>query len=401
MAPPLARSLFDLMDTVWALHCAEGMVPRAAVEAVKEHLSSELRPWELSHDDWLRPIEAVRGEAARLLGGEPADFTITSSTSGALTLVAQSFPWRPGDEVLAPLGEFPSNVWPWKALEGRGVRFREVPLWDGHLAGQGALESTAPAPGIDPEARLLAAIGPRTRILTLSWVRFQDGLRLDLRRLAEGCAERDVELVVDAIQGAGTVRADLSGLAAFATGVHKGLLAPQGAGLLWTSPDFRARLSPMGSWLSVEDGGDFKRPVTDLARAWLADGRKLEQGGPGGLLLVAVAESLRTIRAAGVEAIASHVDALQARLLSNLRGPLAENVGRLDGLRSAGRLGSILSFHHRGAGAQALQARVSRGYRKRIFTSAREGYLRVALHGWHDEEDLARLVAWLSEPAGG
>ena len=30
--------------------------------------------------------------------------------------------------------------------------------------------------------------------------------------------------------------------------------------------------------------------------------------------------------------------------------------------------------------------------RRGIYTSVREGYLRIALHGWHDEADVARLA---------
>ncbi len=268
---PLDRAGFDLApDVVWALHCAEGPVPRQSVEAARAFLEKELRPWELNADSWRKPMDDVRREAAALLGGEPGDYTLTGSTSAGLTCVAQGYPWRAGDEVLAPLGEFPSNAWPWKALAARRVTFREVSLWDGHLAGRRALDSAPPSAGQDPEGRLLAAIGPLTRMLTVSWVRFQDGLRLDLARLARGCQERGVALVVDGIQGAGVLPLRLEGISAFATGVHKGLLSPQGAGLLWTAPEFRERLSPVGSWLSVEEGGDFRRPATDLERAWLA-----------------------------------------------------------------------------------------------------------------------------------
>jgi cysteine desulfurase / selenocysteine lyase len=393
---PLDRSLFDLGEVVWAMHCAEGPVPRPAIEAARAFGEKELRPWELGVEEWLGLGEAVRREAARLFGAGETDFTLTGSTSHGLTCLAQSYPFREGDEVLAPLGEFPANAWPWKALAQRGVGFREVPLWDGHLAGKRTLESTPPPPRLDPETRLLAALGPRTRVLTVSWVRFQDGIRLDLLRLAKGCAERGVDLVVDAIQGAGAFPMPLDGLAAFATGVHKGLLSPQGAGLLWTSPAFRARLRPHGTWLSVEGGSDFKRPSTDFERDWLPDGRRLEQGGSGGLLLVPLARSLQIVREAGTAAIAGHVDAMQALLLSQVRGAFAPEAERLDRLRREGRLGPILGFHH-GGSPDKLPAMLREGFRQKIFTSVREGYLRVALHGWHDEGDVERIAGWLSQ----
>jgi len=277
-----------------------------------------------------------------------------------------------------------------------------VPLWEGHRAGAEAWASLPPTAEADPEAQLITALGPRTRILTLSWVRFQDGLKLDLARLAGACRERNVHLVVDGIQAAGTVPVALEGLAAFATGGHKGLLAPQGMGFLWTDELFRQSLSPSGTWLAVEEATDFTRPSTDFNRAWLADGRVLEPGGPNLLQASALRESLRLIQQAGVPAIAAHVAALQDRLLDALAdSPWQTEARRLQRLREAGRLGSILAFHHGGQGADHLQARLRAGYRNGVFASVREGYLRVAFHGFHTETDADRVVAWLAGTASG
>jgi selenocysteine lyase/cysteine desulfurase len=299
--------------------------------------------------------------------------------------------------VVAPLGEFPSNVWPWKALEGRGVRFREVPLWEGHRAGAQAWASTPPSAGDDAEARLLAALGHATRILAVSWVRFQDGLKLDLATLGAACRARGVHLVVDGIQGAGTVPCGLDGVSAFASGGHKGLLGPKGQGFLWTDPGFRQELAPLGSWLSVEDGESFDRPFTDHDRAWLPDGRRMEPGTPGLLACVGALESFRTVNDAGIPAIADHVRRLQEHLLDGL----ATNPGwsreaqRLRALLEAGRLGSILAFHHGGRSAAAMDELLARGLRRGVYASVREGYLRIAFHGWHEEADVARVLDWL------
>jgi selenocysteine lyase/cysteine desulfurase len=322
------------------------------------------------------------------------------NTSTGLEIVAQGFPWKAGDEVL-PLGEFPSNSWPWKSLEARGVAVVEVPLWGGHRAGASALDSTAPSAADDPEGRILAAITARTRLVALSWVRFQDGLKLDLARLGAGCEALGVALVVDGIQGAGTHVPDLRHVAAFASGGHKGLLTPQGIGFLWTSPAFRLELVPNGTWLSVEDGSNFRRPSTDLQRAWLPDGRRLEPGGYPGLACAGFLESLRLLNGAGVATLSAHIRGLQLRLLDGLDGLPAwkEEALRLRGLVYADRLGAILSLHHQGRGGDFLMGLLQAGIRSGIHASVREGYLRIALHGFHTEADVARILVWLSERA--
>ena len=239
-------------------------------------------------------------------------------------------------------------------------------------------------------------------MLSVSWVRFQDGLVLDLGRLARGCAARGVDLVVDGIQGAGTLPVDLDGVAAFATGGHKGLLAPQGLGFLATAPEFRKRLLPLGSWLSVEDATDFRRPSTDFDRDFLPDGSVFEQGVPDLLSGVALEASLEVLLAAGVEKIAEHVAALRAELIERLAGLPAwrDDAERLRRLHDAGRLGSIVALHHAGRGQQALVAIDRRGVGQGIYASVREGYLRLALHGWHASADVERIATWLADAPG-
>lgn len=398
--PPLSPEAFDLEEgIVWVMHCAEGPVPLSAVDASAGFLRRETQPWTLRfQEDFVGIPRRTREAAAAILGGRGDDVTLLSSTSTALATVALGLDWRPGDEVVLPLGEFPSNFWPWRALQPRGVSVREVPLWDGHRGGAAAWESTPPTPAADVEDRLLDALSSKTRVLSVSWVRFQDGLVLDLGPLAAGCAERGVDLVVDGIQGAGTLVPRLDGVAAFATAGHKGLLAPQGIGFLWTEAGFRRRLQPFGTWLAVDDATDFSRPSTDFERDWTADGTRFEQGLPNLLSCVFLQESLRMINQAGVDRIAAHIGALRRRLVAGLRETSAwrDEADRLAELDAAGRLGSVVSLHHGGRGFQGLDRLLKRGFGRGIYASVREGYLRVALHGWHTEGDVDRVLEWLA-----
>lgn len=397
--PPLARSLFDLgSDVVWIMHCAEGPVTRAAADAVAQVMQRELQPWTMRwNEEFVGLPSAVRREAAKLMVVQEQDVSLVGTTGSGLSTIAQGFDWREGDEVLAPLGEFPSNAWPWLALRQRGVVFREVPLWDGHRAGSAALASTPPPSDVDPETCLVNALSPRTRLVTTSWVRFQDGLALDLGRLGAALAHRGVPLICDGIQGVGTRRCHLDGVSAMACGGHKALLAPQGLGVLWTDPEFRAQLTPPGGWLAVEGATDFTRPGTDFVRAFRRDGQALEVGVPNLVGAAALQASLTLINESGIDAISAHIDRLQLGVVEALRGHeiWSDEAQRLSALHRRGRLGAILALHHGGRGDAWLQAMLRDGFRRQIFASVREGYLRVAWHGWHDSNDLARVIEWL------
>lgn len=407
MGAPVSRDIFDFGNVRWLLHCAEGPTPVEVAEAARRYMDLELRPWNRRmQEDVIDILSGAKAQAAAVISrpgaraAQATDISLSQSTSTGLTLVARGFPFEPGDEIIAPLGEFPSNVWPWKGLADRGVTFREVPLWDGHKSGREAWISAPPTAYDSPEERLAMAIGPRTRMVTASWVRFQDGLRMDLGLLGRLCRDRGVPLVVDGIQGAGAMAPDLTDVAAFATGGHKGLLAMSGQGFLWTDPDFRKRLSPVGSWLSVEEGGNFNRAVTDFNRNWQENGHKLEQGGYNVIGSLVLRGSLGVINEVGSHNIETHIRGLQAGLIELLRARAdaawRPELERLSALISAGRTGPILGINHMGRGPEFLDGLVARLHRHNIFVSLREGYLRIALHCWHDHDDIEAVAAALT-----
>ena len=397
LTPPLDPGLFELEDRLWLAHCMEGPMPKTAGAAIERIIRKEIRPWEMGWESDFLGIQAeLRRACAELIGADTSDISLMHSTSAGLTTVANCFPWKDGDEVLLPLGEFPSNHMPWKALEARGVVCREVALWPGQQSGAKALES-APPQAFDFEGQLLEAIGPNTRILALSWVRFQDGVRLDLKRLGQGCQARGVHLVVDGIQGMGVFTPNLQHVSAFATAGHKGLLGPTGQGFLWTRADFRPLLIPTGTWLSKPTAFSQGGNQTQDADLWASDGRRLEPGGSSVLGCAALNASVRILLEAGLGRIEQHVIGLQTLLLQSLADnpPWRPEAHRLLGLLEANHLGPTLCFHHSVLGLKHLEQLVARSQQHHITTSLREGYLRIAFHGWHTVRDVERALNWL------
>lgn len=392
-APLLSRELFDMPPEVfWFSHCKDGPLPRASAQAMQALLRTELRPWDVRwQQDFLDVQASLRARGAALLDVDAQDMSLVTCTSTGLETVALGYPWQHGDEVLIALGEFPSNRLPWLALATKGVRCVEVPLWDGHAA----QPASVPDARIDPEQRLLDAITPRTRIVAVSWVRYQDGIRLDLAKLGRGCRERGVHLVVDGIQGAGTMTTSFEGVSAFATGGHKGLLGLQGQGLLWTEHAFRQQLLPIGTWLSAP--AHFSQGGTQASSdaLWADDGRRLEAGSPSILSCAALAASIGLlVEHGGAAALQSHIIGLQRALLALLvkHPDWTAEAQRLDALVQAGRVGSTLSF---ALSDERCAHLLREAERRGIHSSTREGYLRIAIHGWHASGDIDYCAQWL------
>ncbi|GIV81143.1 MAG: hypothetical protein KatS3mg051_0497 [Anaerolineae bacterium] len=87
-------------------------------------------------------------EMASLINAESPDEIVgITATSNGLNAVAQAIDWQPGDNIVLADVEFPSNVYPWMALEARGVETRLVTYPRRRRVGRGVRRRTwTPAP---------------------------------------------------------------------------------------------------------------------------------------------------------------------------------------------------------------------------------------------------------------
>ena len=196
-------------------------------------------------------MEDVRRLGAQLVGADPTEIALVRNTTEGITLVAEGYRWRPGDNVVTLDNEFPSNLYPWMNLAERGVETRRVVTDNGRV-------------DLD---RIRDACDARTRIVSVSWVGYASGWRSNLDDLAEVAHRRGALLFVDAIQGLGVFPLDVSQtpLDFLAADGHKWLLGPEGnapqvslqiQGGLSDSPNWMAKrpglLAPVQSWSLLE-----------------------------------------------------------------------------------------------------------------------------------------------------
>ena len=174
-------------------HAAVAPWPRRAADAVSAFARENVAHGASDYPEWLKIEHRLRERLARLLNARAgSDLALVKNTSEALSFVAFGLDWREGDQVVIGNEEFPSNRVVWEALRPRGVEVVEVGL-----------------AGDDPEGALLAACGPRTRLLSISAVQYASGLRLDLERIGTGCRRRGVLFCIDAIQQLGALPFDV------------------------------------------------------------------------------------------------------------------------------------------------------------------------------------------------
>ncbi len=325
------------------------------------------------HSGWTKQIEQLRGRAAALIGARTEEIALIPTTTAGVSLVAEGFPWQPGDNVVLPDNEFPSNQYPWMHLAGRGVEVRRVAGGDG----RGLVD------------RLAAACDRHTRIVSVSWVAYGHGWRHDLVQLAEMVHGRGALLFVDAIQALGVFPLDVvqTPLDFLAADGHKWLLGPEGAGIFYLRREHLDRLRPLGlGWNSVVHCHDFDR----IELALRPTATRYEGGSPNVPGLLGLGASLELLQQFGTAAISGRIleiIALACRRLEALGAAIHSN-------RSAEHASGIVSFALAGRDPAAVRRHcLERG----VVLSCRAGRLRISPHAYNDAGDLDRLVEALQE----
>ena len=171
-----------------------------------------LREHEAALDD------AVLQAAARHLGVQPEEVALTDSTTMGLGLLYGGLRLRDGEEVVTTTHDFYST---YAALRLSGARVRRIRLY----------RDPAAASVDEILAAVRQGIGPRTRVLALTWVHSSTGVKLPLAEIAKVLPER-VMLCVDAVHALG-VEPPVVGPAFLSAGTHKWLAGPRGTGILY------------------------------------------------------------------------------------------------------------------------------------------------------------------------
>lgn len=321
---------------------------------------------------WHRRIAGIRSSLASLVGAGEDEVFLTGNTSEAIVIAASGFPWREGDSVLCPAGEFPALTVPLRLLGKRGVRLNLLPPRKDNTWTVGDIE---------------AAVDSSTRMLALSWVEFHTGFRHDPAALGELCRRRGLFFLVDGVQGAGALktRFDEWGVDMFSVGGHKWMLGPEGTGFGLLKRERLELLEPVtASWVSLEDPFDFLgkgAPEARFDKPLRGDARRFE----GGTLNVAGAHALgRSVETSlelGPEDIEARILSLGARAVAGLR----ERGFRVLSPQGEGQRSGITVFSR----ADGKNARLLAGLRKRkIVVGYPCGNIRISPHYYNNEEDI-------------
>lgn len=279
-----------------------------------------------------RILFEARESVAALFGiGDSSRVVFTHSATEALNLAVLGLV-RPGDHVITTAAEHNSLVRPL------------------HLAGQRGAEITwveADRCGHVSPAQIAAAVRPSTRLVALAHCSNVTGAIQPIGEIAAVARRAGALFLVDAAQSAGMIPIDVPamGIDLLAAPGHKGLLGPQGTGVLCVAEG--VDLEP----LFVGGTGGYSSGVEQPD----AMPERFESGTHNLPGLAGLGAGIDFIRVVGVEAIRKREEELVARLMGGL--------GTLPGVTCHGPLpgeprGSLVSFTVEGIDPQAIGFRL-------------------------------------------
>ena len=369
---------FEFEDVAYLNAAGQGPLPRVSLRAAQVSLEWKKHPHLLPDSIYFELPDRVRAGIARLIGGEPHEVALTTGATGGLAAVAGGLEWKPEDEVLLARGEFPAHFTTWLPMEAQGRLRVKV---------------------VAPRGRFLTAddfieqLGPRTRLVSASLVRFDDAARLDAPRVAQACHAAGAYVLLDVSQCAGAMPLDVKALGAdfLVCAGYKWLLSPFGTGFFWARSELieQMRVGPF-YWMALENAAQFH--TLSMGEFKLARGaRRWDSPETASFFnLAAMEASLEFLHRVGVETIWQHNQRLMDEMLARL--PLDRCLPASP--REAASRGPYACVTARSPEKSAALYQKLRD--AKVIVSLREGALRVAPHLYNTERDIDKLLSVLS-----
>jgi cysteine desulfurase / selenocysteine lyase len=319
-------------------------------------------------------LTRARRDFAAMIHAHRKRVAYVPNTSFGLNTVLWGMNLKRGDRLLIPELEFPAIIYVARNIVRQlGLHLDVLKCPDGYFE-------------LDDLDR---ALRDKTAAFVFSWVQYFNGYRYDLKGIAGICHRRSCLTLVDGTQGVGAVPVNVrqAGIDALACGAQKWLFGQPGSGFMYIAPETTRPVTPRYTgWLGV----DWRYRFHDLRR-WdrppYDDGRQWELGTYPYFALRFAQTGLELLRECGSQVVWRTLQRLHRRLSEGLDGT------RYRTLTFPEKRGSgIIAIE--GPNTPALQKMLTE---RKIFTSLREGRVRVSPHFYNTNTDIDRLIEAVRE----
>ncbi len=364
--------MFPILKKITYLNtAANGLVSKKAIKSGEEWLK-EREYGGVHWLEWYNEMNNLREEIAKLINAQPSEIGFVQNTTVGLNMVANSIQWSEESNIVTTDMEFPANKYVWQVVSKKhGTELRIIENEDGSL----------------PIEKFEEAVDENTRIIAVSWVQYLNGYTIDLEKLSKIAKKHGALLVVDGIQGVGSLRLDVkrTNIDFIAVGGHKWLMGLHGSGFIYIKKELVRKLDfPFAGWLGTKEPFNFNKMYYEPSD----DARIFELGNPSFIGYRVLHESIKLINKIGIENIEKRNLQLAKYLLENK--PAHAKVNEF--LNTAEPSSPIINIEVKN---------VENTYNKLLKTGvivARRGKgLRVSIHFYNNEHDIDKLLRVLGD----
>lgn len=366
---------FEFEDATYLNLAGQAPMPKAALRAVQSALEWKKFPHRIPDTAYFDGPNRVRLSLARLIGAKPEEIAVTSGASTGMSAVAYGLNWRAGDEILTAKGEFPLQYTTWNPMQAReGL----------------AVKVVAPRERFISADDFIAAMTPKTRLVSVSLVRFDDGSLIDAVRLSAACHAQGALLLLDVSQCCGALPMDVAALDAdfLVCAGYKWLLGPFGTGFFWAKAEHVANFRPGPFYWMAAEGAHKFASLADPAPKPVNEARRWDAAETGNYFnLAALDASLEFVLRVGPETVAEH----NRKLIEFMYGRLPKDRCAPASPLDPARRGPYACFAARAP--EKTAALYDKLRKENVVVSLREGNIRVSPHLFNTERDIDRLIS--------
>lgn len=366
---------FEIEDATYLNLAGQSPMPKVSHRAVQTALDWKKNPHHMPDSAYFEVPNRIRASIAKLIGAKPEEIALTTGASTGMFTVAYGLSWKPGDQVITAKGEFPLQYATWRPMEEReGI----------------VLKVISPRGPFLSADDLIASMTSKTRLISISMVRFDNGSLLDAKRVAAACHAQGALLLLDVSQCCGGMALNVTELGAdfMVCAGYKWLLSPYGTGFFWAKSEHIATMrSGPYYWAAAEGAHKFHALASDNPKP-VPGARRWDMAETSNYFnFVAMDASVEFVLQAGPETVYAHNSKLIDFMYQRLPKDRCVATSPID---SAER-GPYGCFAARAP--EKTAALYEKLRKENIITSLREGNIRVSPHLYNTERDIDRLIS--------
>ena len=276
----------------------------------------------------------TREQLCRLFNfDDPTHVIFTPGMTAGLNMLLKGY-LKAGDHVIVSSMEHNAMMRPLVQLERDGVEFSRIP---------------ADRDGIARAEDIIPLIRPNTKLVAVMHASNVCGSLLPVKEIGAICRERNIPFILDAAQTAGHYPIDFKelGLSALCAPGHKGLLGPQGIGVMLLDHEFAKSVEPLiaGGTGSASDSEELPPYMPD----------RFESGTMNIPGVYGLNAALAYILEKGVDSFRAHEEVLTKRFLDGLKDIPVRLAGTWDMDKRVGVIAVDFTGHDNAEAAFALE----------------------------------------------